>query len=184
MSRKFIASVAAAALVITSFGAVPARAGSDEDIARILGGLIAITAVGAALGAFDDDDDRPRATVRNSEPPRAHRPYEAPLGYDRPRRDNGWHGHAGRGDDRGHGRWDGRGHGRDRFAPLPTGCLKEFRTRKDRIQGFGQLCLNRHYRDVRALPGVCAVPVRVSRRSAVAYSARCLRDKGFVLARR
>lgn len=73
MSRKFIATVLAASLAITSFSAFPARAGND-DLVKFLAGATALVIIGSAL------DGKPaRVTTRNDRV------------YDHDRRRDDWH---------------------------------------------------------------------------------------------
>ncbi|TKZ17109.1 hypothetical protein FAP39_15425 [Shimia litoralis] len=55
MSRKFIATILVASIAITGISAVPARALSGEDTAKVLFGLTALFMIGKAI---DDHDDR------------------------------------------------------------------------------------------------------------------------------
>lgn len=66
MSRKFIATILAASLAITSLSAAPARA-SDDDLARFLVGTTALLLFGAALSDRNRDRGRRQDVV---EPPR------------------------------------------------------------------------------------------------------------------
>lgn len=73
MTRKLIATVLSAALIATSFTTAPARA--DEDVAKVLGGLVVL---GLIAKAIDDRNDRKRkATGHVTYPPVAkpHRPH-------------------------------------------------------------------------------------------------------------
>ena len=49
MSRKFIGLVTALSIVVTGLAAAPARAATDEDIARILTGIVVLGGI-AAIG--------------------------------------------------------------------------------------------------------------------------------------
>lgn len=76
MSRKFIGLVAAVSIAITGFAAAPARAGSDEDFAKILAGIIVLGTVAAAI---ESNKKKKRARARDYDTPRVdhdrgHRP--------------------------------------------------------------------------------------------------------------
>ncbi|MGA9408914.1 MAG: hypothetical protein WBV78_00575, partial [Roseobacter sp.] len=65
MSRKFIAIVASAALLITAVGNAPARA--DEDLARLLATVVGVAIVGAVISnKLDDDKDKDDRVSRRS----------------------------------------------------------------------------------------------------------------------
>ncbi|MFS4581818.1 hypothetical protein [Phaeobacter sp. C3_T13_0] len=66
--RKFITLILAAAVAITGFSAVPARA--DEDVAKVLAGLAVLGIIGAIV-KNNRDDDRVQVT-------RPHRPKPLP----------------------------------------------------------------------------------------------------------
>ncbi|MDX1782513.1 MAG: hypothetical protein R3256_14520 [Thalassovita sp.] len=78
MSRKFIATILAASLTITSISAVPAHAG-NKDLARFLAGATALVIIGSALGS-----DKAQASTRRETP--AARPQ---VPYDH--RHDHWH---------------------------------------------------------------------------------------------
>jgi hypothetical protein len=59
MRTQIISTLAAAAVALAGLGATPARA-DDDDIARIIAGLMGIAILGAALN--DRDDRRPVVT--------------------------------------------------------------------------------------------------------------------------
>ena len=71
MYRKFIATVAAAAIAVTGIGATPAAAG-DDDVARALAAIVGLAIVGAAIN--DAKQDR-RAQHRRVQPRHSHRPH-------------------------------------------------------------------------------------------------------------
>lgn len=72
MSRKFIASIVAAAITVTAVSSAPARA--DDDLVKIIIGAAAIYALSQTL-----DNDRPRyGTVSRERPPVAYRPDLTP----------------------------------------------------------------------------------------------------------
>lgn len=80
MSRKFIATIVAAAIAVTAVSSAPARA--DDDFVKIIMGAAAIYALSQTL-----DNDRPRYSTVSRDRPPAYRPglHPRPL-PDRARR--------------------------------------------------------------------------------------------------
>ncbi|MFP4044799.1 MAG: hypothetical protein ACLFTP_09580 [Rhodosalinus sp.] len=73
MLRQALALVAAAALAAGALAPSPARAASEEDIAKILAGLAALAIVGKALSDRDrDDDDKPPVIAPHRPKPKDH----------------------------------------------------------------------------------------------------------------
>ena len=73
MFRQALALVAIAALSAAALAPSPARAASEEDIARILAGLAALAIVGKALSDRDrDDDDKPPVIAPHRSKPKDH----------------------------------------------------------------------------------------------------------------
>jgi hypothetical protein len=75
MPRKFLATLLSAAIVATTATTAPARA--DEDVAKVLGGLLVL---GVIAKAIDDRNDRKRrkATGHVAKPHVAPRPHVQP----------------------------------------------------------------------------------------------------------
>lgn len=168
MSRKFIAAVLAISTTIAAVSAVPARAASEEDIARLLAGAATVFIIGKAIQNSRDDDrkDTRNEEVRHYVPD--HRPHVSKPqdpGYDRhipkvvPR--------------------DVRRQG----APiLPADCVR-------RIEGgtVGRVvmgpCLERNSISTKSLPRACRMIVQTRRGEARAFALPCLRQRGYTLAR-
>lgn len=73
MLRQALALVAATALSAAALVPSPARAASNEDIAKILAGLAALAIVGKALSDRDrDDDDKPPVIAPHRPKPKDH----------------------------------------------------------------------------------------------------------------
>ncbi|MDJ0823518.1 MAG: hypothetical protein QNJ09_17140 [Paracoccaceae bacterium] len=162
MSRKFIAGVLALSCSITLWSAAPARADSGEDIARIVGTVATIYIIGRLIEEATDGDRRVTVHTGNRGYVNAH----------------------GRGRDgyyRGGGRHDRYGRRPHRPA-IPTQCLR-------RVHGHNTLfvaparCLQRHMRQAHRLPQVCKMRARFSHGIRSVYSVRCLRHRGFRIAR-
>ena len=57
MHRKFIATVMAAAIAVTTIGAAPAKAG-DKELARFIVGVAALGVIAAAINDADRKENR------------------------------------------------------------------------------------------------------------------------------
>lgn len=143
MSRKFIAAILAASMAITSFTAAPARAASDEDIAKFLFGAAALAITGKAIS----DNNRNQATrFPDSEVVVTPRP--------------------------------------NRNKVLPRRCVTRGKTALgNNTRVLRAKCLNRHYARANRLPLSCRLPVWTQNGRKPAYLARCLRDRGYSIAR-
>lgn len=173
MSRKFIATVLAASLAVTSISAVPAKAGGDE-LVQFLAGATALVIIGNALDG-NNSRDRVRAGTRNDDRygrQDHHGDRHRQWGGNHPRRD---------GD-----RW-GNGNRAQRDTPrhLPAGCLVRVGSRHHSQQVFGKKCLKRHYTFRTAnLPQECKIRPRGENAPRRAYSADCLFARGYFAGRR
>ena len=67
---------------------------------------------------------------------------------------------------------------------LPQQCFRSFEVRNGYMRGFGRRCLNRHFDYAHQLPGRCYREVWTDRGRRGVYGARCLRERGYRLARR
>ncbi|MEO9576547.1 MAG: hypothetical protein ABJ263_19830 [Tateyamaria sp.] len=159
--RQFIGTIAAIAIAITGFSAVPARAGND-DLAAALAVILGLAVVGTAINKRKDDKKarqkayapKPKVQPRHVQPHRGHiQPRPLPRQVNR--------------------------------KLLPQRCLFNVETQNGRsIQAFGQRCLNRNYQFTNSLPNQCGRRVRTRNGAGYAYSARCLNKQGYQLARR
>ena len=168
MSRKFIATVVAAALAVAMIGNAPARA--DEDVARALAAIVGAAVVGAIINQQLQDDKKGKknkvATHRKNKPvanvwPQGGRTDRViRRAAPRPLPD------------------------RVKRKLLPGQCLRSFDTRDGRARVFAKKCLNKNYAHNRSLPRTCAVKFRSHKKKQHGYDARCLRRQGYQLARR
>jgi len=72
-SKHFIATVLGLAMTVTGISALPAKALSDDDLAKILFGATALVIIGSAVS--NDKDDKPVPVARPRDPrPRDVRP--------------------------------------------------------------------------------------------------------------
>jgi len=162
MSRRFIAAVLAASTAIAAFSAAPARAATEEDIARLLAGAATIFIIGKAIQNArddDDDDDRRKVVTRHDPKPKVYHHQSSPPKLV-PR---------------------GKPH-RDRAAALPAGCVRQIEGGRVNRVVMGR-CLERNNISVRSLPKACRMTVETRRGTARAYALPCLRHRGYTLAR-
>jgi hypothetical protein len=139
MSRKFIATVLAASIAITSFSFVPARAASDDDVAKFLFGIATLAIIGKAIDDHDRADRRrkherevtayPKPHKRKVLPRRCLTRAETAVGHKRVMRAKCLNRHFARAD------------------RLPQACRLPYWTNKGRKPGYLMRCLrDRGYR--------------------------------------
>ncbi len=170
--RKVIAGVAALSIAITAVGAGTASAqtlnhggqqrnyGAEQTIAAILG----LAVVGAIVAKNRKDKKRDRAAMQQHAPQYA--PAPAPKVH--------------------HKRHPVPAHKRPHHAQrlaLPAQCLRAFHTDRGVARLFGQRCMHKTYRATARLPHHCHREVWTHRGYRAGWSARCLKHKGFHVAR-
>lgn len=188
MSRKFITSVLAASLAITSVSAVPARADGD-DLVKFLAGATALVIIGNAL-----DNDRDRSSRDSGR-------------YDDRRDRDGRHDDRGGRVSRDHDDRYRHGYGRDerpkvyfdrrhderatrdvnkRFQRnvLPSQCKDSFWTPEGTRSYMEGHCLSRNYSYSGELPKQCRITVMDKNRKKSGYSISCLQNRGYRVAGR
>lgn len=177
MSRKFIAAVLAVSTTLAAFSAAPARAASDEDVARFLGSAAALFIIGKAIESARDDDkkkssvvhyDRNRNTYYSAPKRQFHEPYRKPVIRHQkqtpkvvPR--------------------TGRKHP-NRLIALPQHCVRRIDGGNVRRVVMGR-CLKRSSNKSYDLPRSCRMKVNTRRGERRAYSLPCLRNRGYTIAR-
>lgn len=169
MSRRFIAAVLAVSTTIAALSAAPARAASEEDIAKLLAGAATIFIIGKAIQNSRDDDrrDKKKEEVRHYVPD--HRPghvskqpvytQQKPIPKVMPR--------------------DVKQRHKD---VLPANCVRQIEGRRVGRVVMGR-CLERNNISTRTLPKACRMTVETRRGEARAYALPCLRHRGYTLAR-
>ena len=160
MTRRFIATVVGASLVVTALGALPVRA--DEDLAKALAAIVGIAIVGKVISDKLEDDRKQPVATRN-------RTTDDYRFVNRNRTEDVIT------------RWQPQ---RADRRLLPGDCLRSYKTRGERVRVFGKRCLQRNYEFNRSLPRDCEVAFRINDRKRRGYDARCLRREGYKLARR
>ena len=172
MARKLIATLAAAALSLTTLTATPARAADPDDVARFLGAAATLFIIGKAIESSKDTRrHQPQAQAQTAHKP--HKPNK-PQYHQPPRQAHIPQVVPNRGGGGGH-------HAR---APLPAECLRQVTGANTRYV-MGRACLNRNYTSARPLPQSCEMQVRgPGGKLRNAYSVRCLRGQGYQIAGR
>ncbi|WP_390911466.1 hypothetical protein [Pseudosulfitobacter sp. SM2401] len=157
MHKKFIATIAAASILITGFAAAPAYAGND-DAKRALAALLGVAIIGAVIhDARKDEKSRVhRPQVQPHKRPKANkRPHVQPRPL--PKRVN--------------------------KKLLPGQCMRTIENRRgNRVRAFGLRCLEKNYRFVNRLPNHCFRSDRTRKGVRHGFGARCLRAEGYRLA--
>ncbi len=170
MYKTLIAGVAALSLTLT-----PAQAnGFDEDdLGKLLFGLVAAVVVGQAIKNANDGD-RVQGLSHGYAPsvvqPRTHAPRINPGRQDPP---------VVR-----HNRGDRGGILPNRARVLPGKCFTRVETRFGTQNMFGRHCLRNNYRQFARLPSQCEVRVLTDDGARRGFDPRCLRQQGFSSTRR
>lgn len=160
----------AATMALTTLAVAPARAASDDQIARAIAGAIAFLVIGNAVASASGNKTKKPVTAsgaatRNA--PIYNRDYNrdtwrAPQ-YDRPK---------------------SKYSSQPRRRALPSACLFRVAHGKQRVAVYGSTCLKEFAGKSLRLPKTCArvMPVRISARKtrkATVYDAACLREHGY-----
>ncbi|SHH50542.1 hypothetical protein [Marivita hallyeonensis] len=169
MSRKFIAAVLAVSTTLAAFSAAPARAASEDDIARLLGAAATLFIIGKAIESSRDKDKKKKKAHKEYKAPKAtHKPHvqyhnqnHKPLPQVVPR---------------------DRAYNQNRVAALPARCVRQITGGHVRRVVMDR-CLQRHYTSARPLPRACRMNVATQRGERRAYALPCLRHRGYTLAR-
>lgn len=168
MFNRITATLAAAAIAVTSFGAAPAAA-DDRDAARIAAAVLGVAIIGKILHDKNKRDEAREVSRRQVEP--------APVSRSLPHRRDVEPRPLPRRVDRDY---------RDRHVDrklLPQQCFRSYDTRRGSVHMFGSRCLQKNYRFSNRLPQACEQQVRTERGIRTGFDARCLRSAGYSLAR-
>ncbi len=157
LHHKVIAGIVTLSILITASSAAPARADQD-DVGRALAAILGLAIVGAVIA--DSKKDKREKVVVHPQPKRHVKKHPQPHIKPRPLPR-----HVNR-------------------KLLPQHCLRSFPVQDGHMRGFGRRCLNRHFDYAHELPGRCYREVWTDRGRRGVYSARCLRHRGYQLARR
>jgi len=163
MSRTFIATISAAAIALTAFGAAPSFAQErNYKLERTIAAILGAAVVGKILHDKNTRDrgdrhvqpvqpDRSPAVTWESHRPDRIKPRPLPKRVDR--------------------------------RLLPRQCFRSFQTHRGTYRGFGQRCLSNNFRHAHRLPQHCLTRLRTDRGPRRVFEARCLRNAGYRLAR-
>lgn len=169
MGRKFIATILAAAIAVTSISATTTAAqAGDKDVARFIVGATALAIIGAAIADEQRKKNKAHAGTQSHYKPKPqvhHKPrynnHQRHYNNHKPRYNN--HGHKPR-------------HNAGLVAPRK--CLINAQTRHGWTKGYAVGCTRHNIRRPAALPSDC-VRRNFANTSRYFYSARCLRRNGF-----
>jgi len=166
MFKTVTAGLLAVSLTFTSAAPVQANGLSEDDVGKLLFGLVATAVIANAI-KNNRDEDRGRATVQRK--PRVEVQRQQPRSI-APR-------HTLRNNLR--GQPQRRNHRAAVPAPLPRECIRHVDSRHGTQRIFGQRCLTRNYAQADHLPRSCAVRFNTNRGQRTGYAARCLRNNGY-----
>ena len=182
MHRKFIAAIISVSIAITAYSANSAAAG-DRDTANFLAGLAGLAIIGAIIHDSNKKNKTTNYTSRDTYTPLPQQKHDyshrAPARqykhkYGAPSRHRGNVHHQPKQRPLPH---------RVSRKVLPRNCLRNIDTRRGQQRIFGNRCLNNNFRHVNKLPHACYTEVRSRGRWHHGYGARCLRNKGYSIAR-
>lgn len=155
MFRTLIAGVTALSLAFTSAAPAHASGISDEDVGKVLFGLVAAAALTAAIQS-NRDKRRDRAVVE----------ADAPVQRATPRYENY------------------RPERTRRSRLLPGRCFEHLETRYGTQRMFGRRCLRANYRQADRIPRECGVRYYTNNGPRRGYDPLCLREHGYRIDRR
>lgn len=177
MSKKFITTIVAAAIAVTSITASPVQAGDRGENRRLMIGLLTLGTIAAIVSA-EENKKRQQSQARQTN-----------NRYDANRHDNRRHDAD---------RYDNRRHDADRHRnknrhqkktkrhytkPLPVSCRRSHETRHGIKRTFGRKCLERKYSHLHRLPSKCFQRIHTYNGMRRGFGANCLRRHGFEVAR-
>lgn len=183
MHRIFIAGIISVSIAITALSANSAEA-SDRGTTNFLAGLAGLAIFGAIIHESQKKKKKAKTYSAHDEyvfQPK-HQKGHIKRVPDHRTKDN----FAGRPRYKGHGRHQPKAkplpHRVSRKL-LPGNCLRSINTRHGQKRIFGNRCLNNNFRHVNKLPAACYTEFRSKGRQHHGYGARCLRSKGYSIAR-
>ena len=164
MTRKLIATIAAAAIALSGLTATPAAALDDREVVKLLLGAAAVGVLVNELNKKNKKEIAAENAYRNNTSYRYDDNRYDDNRYDNNRYDN-----------------NSRSSRANRNRVIPQACVFDIRTRngyRDVVSGH---CVERsNFRG--NLPKDCKFQVRRNGRSQTVYGANCLRDRGIRIA--
>lgn len=153
MTKRFVATLMAASIALTSVFSAPARAADPGEIGRILLGAGALFIIGNEI-AKNNNKSR-TVTRRYVEPQRYVEPHRHSRYVEPPRRV------------------------KPNRKIVPVACLRENGYRDGPARYFGKRCLQNNMRNANRLPSYCQSYVWGRNGQRTVYDARCLRRDGW-----
>ncbi len=173
MHRKFIATILAAAIAVTSVGTTSAQAGNRE-LHRLLVGAAALAIIGGAIAA---ENNRQTTTTHYT-----HKPKPKPKAHHNNHYKN--HGYNNHGHKQGHKQYKqyknhNQGYKKKHAGKFtPRKCMRNVMTRHGWTQGYAVKCTRNNVRRPAALPSDC-VRRNFANGPRKFYAPRCLRKYGY-----
>lgn len=168
MFKTFIAGLTAISLTMTTVGPVQAQGLNEEQVGKVLFGVLATAVIATAISKQRDKDRAEPVEVHGS---RTWAPRPRNPRVEHPRQPRGQWGERGE-----------RGE-RDRMS-LPAECFVSYQTRYGQVRMFGRDCMRRNYRNVGLLPAACSVRAATREGPRNGWDPQCLRVAGYRIDRR
>ncbi|SDG51340.1 hypothetical protein [Alloyangia pacifica] len=168
MSRKFIAGVLAASLVVTGFSAAPSRAAEARDVAKVIGGAALVYMIGKAVSearAEDRERDKKKEAQKKAQQEAQWRAENSAPYLPRPYVFDNRAGQVAKSSQA-----QPRG-------VLPGTCLREVRGERGAI--MQRSCLRSAAVRTDALPDRCSKKIRIGKDKERVFSAQCLEKAGW-----
>ncbi len=171
MFKIVIAGLMAASLTLTSANPVQAQGLTEDQIGKLLFGLVATAAIASII---DKKTNRP-------EPEPQVAPHQSwPRGTTRPRQTERF--------PRRHQQpqtspWQHQPRETAQRHVLPAECFASYQTRFGTVRMFARRCMRDNYRHVRSLPRSCAVRAITDEGPRAGWDPKCLRDNGYRISR-
>ncbi|WP_226628005.1 hypothetical protein [Alloyangia pacifica] len=173
MSRKFIAGVLAASLIVTGFNAAPARAAEPQDVAKVLGGAALIYIIGKAVSEARADERKREKEEKEKKKAQQETHWRAPNPAPYLPRPYSFEGRPGQSQFQSHAQPRG---------VLPGACLREVRGERGPV--MQRSCLRSGAVRTDALPDRCRKKIRIGKDKEHVFSAQCLQQSGWRIAGR
>lgn len=169
MYKTVFAVIAAASLTLAGANPVQAQSLTEEQIGKLLFGLVATAVVAAIIDNANDRAPKEVATIPNTG---WQNPEWSPQGLFGPRRD--------------HPRHDQPRYEPYTLAPhlvIPSQCLSSYQTRGGTVRMFLRSCMRENYHQVASLPASCVVRAITTEGPRNGWDPKCLSDKGYRISR-
>ncbi|MCA0940010.1 hypothetical protein LCM08_12960 [Salipiger pacificus] len=179
MSRKFIAGVLAASLVVTGFSAAPLRAAEVQDVAKVIGGAALVYMIGKAVTEAREADrerdrkDKERTKALQLQAAQQEHSWRAPDPAPYLPRPYSFEGRP--------GQFSQSSHAQPQRI-LPGACLREVRGERGSV--LQRSCLRSAAIRTDALPDRCSKKIRIGKDKEHVFSAQCLEKAGWRIAGR